>query len=128
MPAGRKNSKGSGAHTKPSGKPGSSSGKAVPAATTVLLINEEDSNGCPPELLSGETANELEGLDDGKLSELSVEEAELSECELVYLLKWTTYFRCAHTRFSTRRLTRASIPWTTERGSQRHRTRKKEDS
>ena len=86
MPTGRKSGKGSGAQPKSTAKSSrkpSSSGKAshgsAPGSSSTALQQE----GCPtpPLLPASQPDNELEGMDDGKLSELSAEEPDSSECE-----------------------------------------------
>lgn len=85
MPAGRKSGKGSkttskstrksfgGGKTAHSGAPGTSS--------TALLLREEESCPTPQLLPASQPDNEIEGMNDGKLSELSAEEPDSSECE-----------------------------------------------
>lgn len=78
MPGGRKSAKGSFAQTKSSSnKAGGSSSKVAQAAKSALVVIEDES--CPP--MPMPTDNDLDGLDEAKLSELSAEEPESSECE-----------------------------------------------
>ena len=90
MPAGRKSGKSSGAQAKSSSKSTRkcSTGKTAPAATsTTVLLREEES--CPQLLSASQQDIELEDMDvyDGKLSELSAEEPDSSECECIANLK-----------------------------------------
>ena len=89
MPAGRKSGKGSGAQPKSTGKSSrkpSSGGKTALGGAPGGTLQEEER--CPTRtpplalLPAIQPDNELEdAIDDGKLSELSAEEPDSSECE-----------------------------------------------
>ena len=78
MPAGRKSGKGSSAQAKSNGKAASTSTKAGTASSLTVVEREEEK--CQT-LRHGSPDNDLEGLDDARLSDLSADEPELSECE-----------------------------------------------
>lgn len=76
MAGGRKSAKGSFSQTKStSKKAGGSSSKVTQVAKSALV--EVEDLGCPPVHID----NDLEGLDEAKLSELSADEPESSECK-----------------------------------------------
>ena len=89
MPAGRKSGKGSGARAKttsksarkPSNGGKTAHGGAPCSSSTALLLGEEESCPTPQLLPASQPDNEIEGMDDEKLSELSAEEPDSSECE-----------------------------------------------
>ena len=90
MPAGRKSGKGSGARAKTTSKSArkpSNGGKTAhggaPCSSSNCPAAGERRESCPtPQLLpASQPDNEIEGMDDEKLSELSAEEPDSSECE-----------------------------------------------
>ena len=76
MPGGRKNAKGSFAQSKSTSKKAGGSSSKVALAAKSALVEVED-EGCP----QVQNDNDLEGLDEAKLSELSADEPDSSECE-----------------------------------------------
>lgn len=84
MPAGRKSGKVSGAQPKSTGKSSrkSSSGGKTALGGAPGALQEEERCPAPPLLPASQPDNELEdAIDDGKLSELSAEEPDSSECK-----------------------------------------------
>ena len=96
MPAGRKSGKGSGAQPKSTGKSSrkpSSGGKTALGGAPGGALQEEErcATRTPPLLPAIQPDNELEdAIDDGKLSELSAEEPDSSECEYKINIKVIT--------------------------------------
>lgn len=98
MPAGRKSGKcASGAQTKSTTKstkklsndkraPNGRGAASGPTTSDLLLINKDaDCPAGPLCLPDSQPDNEIEGVDDGKLSELSADEPESSECMYIYI-------------------------------------------